>query len=85
MGANGSQNISPCLIYYLSIYLYRQTDRQIFLLQFKPIRPSHELQQNYHNVQCEETYIKQNSRIFLLRDQLNGLDVIKSSLLDFPC
>lgn len=56
MGANGSQNISVIHIFiYLTIYLS--------ILQFKPIRPSRELQQNYHNVQCEETYIKQKLKL----------------------
>lgn len=57
MGANGSQNMQTQNISVIHIFIYPS------ILQFKPIRPSRELQQNYHNVQCEETYIKQKLKL----------------------
>lgn len=76
MGANGSQNISVIHIFiYLTIYLYSN----LSLLDF------HVSYNKTITMFSVRKLILNRNLNFLLRHQLNGFDVIKSSLSDFPC
>lgn len=76
MGANGSQNISVIHIFiYLTIYLYSN-------LSLLDLHVSYNKTITMFSVR---KLILNRNLNFLLRHQLNGFDVIKSSLSDFPC
>lgn len=72
MGANGSQNISVIHIFiYLTIYLYSN-------LSLLDLHVSYNKTITMFSVR--KLILNRN-----LNFQLNGFDVIKSSLSDFPC